>query len=126
MRSDLRPSLGQYSGIRTVLANNTVPPATIVVDVDAGGSLVRVFLGFFRRCGIENRHRVSRENLHAMSLSTRVKTDLHERVVLVEVRLVQNVGFKVVVDQGLPSCWQTEDVEAINTSEVIDLALCHS
>ena len=61
-----------------------------------------------------------------MSLSARVKTDLYERVVLVEVRLVQNVGFKVVVDQGLPSCWQTEDIEAINTSEVIDLALCHS
>lgn len=54
-----------------------------------------------------------------MSLSTSIKTNLHERVVLVEVRLVQNVGFEVVVDQRLPSCWQTEDIEAINTGEVL-------
>lgn len=69
----------------------------------------------------EIRHRVSRENLHAMSLSTRVKTNLHERIVLVEIRLVQNVGFEVVVDQWLPSRGQTEDIEAINTSKVLRL-----
>lgn len=60
-----------------------------------------------------------------MSLSTRVKTDLHQRVVLVEVRLVQNVGFEVVVDQWLPSRGQTEDIEAINTGKVLNLTLCH-
>lgn len=125
MRSDLRPRLCKYASVWSILANNSVPPATIVVDVDAGGSLVRVFLGFSRRCGVKNRHRVNRENLHAMSLSTRVKTDLHQRVVLVEVRLVQNVGFEVVVDQWLPSRGQTEDIEAINTSKVLNLTLRH-
>lgn len=90
-----------------------------------GGSLVRVFLGFFRHRGVQNMRTVSRENLHAMSLSTRVKTNLHERIVLVEVRLVQNVGFEVVVDQRLPSCRQTEDIEAINTGKVLNLTLRH-
>ena len=121
MGGDLRPRLSQDSGIGTVLANDSVPPATIVVDVDAWQSLVRVFLGLFRRRGVENRHKISRENLHAMRLSTGVKTDLHERIILGEVRLVQNVGFEVVVDQRLPSRGKTEDIEAINAGKVLQL-----
>jgi hypothetical protein len=54
-----------------------------------------------------------------VSLSTSIKTNLYERVVFVEIRLVQNVGFEVVVDQRLPSRRQTEDVEAINTGKVL-------
>ena len=65
------------------------------------------------------------ENLHAMSLSTSIETNLHECVVLVEIRLVQNVGFKVVVDQRLPSSRQTEDIEAIDTGKVLHLCLSH-
>lgn len=56
-----------------------------------------------------------------MSLSTSIKTDLHKRVVLVEISLIQNVGFEVVVDQWLPSRWQAEDIEAINTGEVLPI-----
>lgn len=72
-----------------------------------------------------DRHNVSRENLHAMRLSTSIKTDLHERIVLVEIRLVQDVGFEVVVDQRLPSRRQAEDIEAIDTGEMLHLALGH-
>lgn len=125
MRSNLRPRLCKYASVRSILANNSVPPATIVVDVDAGESLGKVFLGLLRRCGAETKHRVSKENLHAMRLSARVKTNLHERVVLVEIRLVQNIGFEVVVDQWLPSRGQTEDIEAINAGKVLNLTLCH-
>ena len=63
--------------------------------------------------------------LHAMSLSTSIKANLHECVVLVEIRLVQNVGFEVVVYQWLPSRWQAEDIEAIDTGKVLHLALSH-
>jgi hypothetical protein len=58
-------------------------------------------------------------NLHAMSLSTSIKTNLHERIILVEIRLVQDIGFEVVVDQWLPRRRQTEDVEAINAGKVL-------
>lgn len=60
-----------------------------------------------------------------MSLSTSIKTNLHERVILVEVCLVQNVGLEVVVDQRLPSRRQAEDIEAIDTGKVLHLALSH-
>lgn len=59
------------------------------------------------------------ENSHAMSFSAGIETNLDERVILLKVRLVQDVGFEVVVDQRLPSCRQTEDVEAINTGKVL-------
>jgi len=58
-------------------------------------------------------------NLHAVSLSTGIKTNLDERIVLVEVRLVQNIGLEVVIDQWLPGGGQTEDIEAINASKVL-------
>ena len=60
-----------------------------------------------------------------MSLSTSIKTNLHERVILVEVCLVQNVGLEVVVDQRLPSRRQAEDIEAIDTGKVLHLCLSH-
>lgn len=74
---------------------------------------------------MENRDSISLKNLHAVRLSTSIKTNLHERVVLVEVRLVQNVGLEVVVDQWLPSRRQTEDIEAIDTGKVLHLTLSH-
>ena len=60
-----------------------------------------------------------------MSLSTSIKANLHECVVLVEIRLVQNVGFEVVVYQWLPSRWQAEDIEAVRVDEVLHLARRH-
>lgn len=62
---------------------------------------------------------------HAVSLSTSIKTNLNQSIILVEIRLVQNVGFEVVVDQWLPGRRQTEDIEAINTGKVLHLALSH-
>ena len=56
-----------------------------------------------------------------MSLGTGIQTDLHDRIVLIEVRLVQNVGFEVVVDERLPSRRQTEDIEAIDTGKVLPI-----
>lgn len=56
-----------------------------------------------------------------MSLSTSIQTNLHECVVLVEIRLVQDVGFEVVVDQRLPSRWQTEDIETIDTGKALPI-----
>jgi hypothetical protein len=42
VRGDLGPGLGEDRGRGTVLADDTAPPAAVVVDVDAGDSVSEV------------------------------------------------------------------------------------
>jgi hypothetical protein len=121
VRGDLGPGLGEDGGAGAVLADDAVPPAAVVVDVDAGGMCQRHFMEWYRSWI----SRIIREYSHAIGVRAGIEADLDNFVVLCKISSIEHVGLEVVVDKWLPRRRKAEDVEAVGVDEVLHLTRCH-